>query len=103
MIGVPCALIVYGAAAMERSDTQPGLLVALGNASYSTYLAHVLVLSALGRLFAATPWHTPVTAAVFVIVGLVAVNVWGWLSYRLMERPLQRWTRAKLNKVATTE
>jgi peptidoglycan/LPS O-acetylase OafA/YrhL len=99
LIGVPCALIVYGAAAMERSDTKPGLFVALGNASYSTYLAHVLVLSALGRLFAAAPWHTPVTATIFVLVGLAVVNLWGWLSYRFMERPLQRGARAKLSGI----
>jgi peptidoglycan/LPS O-acetylase OafA/YrhL len=99
LIGVPCALIVYGAASLEREATSKikDVLVALGNASYSTYLAHVLVLSVLGRLFVATPWHTPVTSAAFVVIGLASANLWGWLSYRLLEKPLQRWSRAKMN------
>ncbi len=88
LVGVPCALIVYGAVAMEikGASAAPGWLIALGNASYSTYLSHILVLSALGRLYAIVPDHNIYVEAAFVIICVVAANVAGLVSYRLIER-----------------
>jgi peptidoglycan/LPS O-acetylase OafA/YrhL len=88
LIGAPCALIVYGAVAAEARSalTAPHWLVALGNASYSTYLSHVLVLSAAGRLFAMMPNHSIILEAAFVVICIVAANVVGLLSCSLIER-----------------
>ncbi len=88
LIGAPCALIVYGAVAMEvRGEAAaPRWLVALGDASYSTYLSHVLVLSALGRLFATMPDHNAGLEVAFVIIAVAAANAVGLLSSRLIER-----------------
>ena len=88
LIGTPCALIVYGAAATEIRGVKaaPGWLAALGNASYSTYLSHVLVLSAAGRLFALMPGHTIAMEAAFAVLCIVAANAAGLLSCRLIER-----------------
>jgi exopolysaccharide production protein ExoZ len=88
VISVPCALVVYGAAAIERRGLPlvPDGLVALGDASYSIYLAHVLVLSALGRLFAMMPDHNAVKEVGFIIICIVGVNVIGVISSRLIER-----------------
>jgi exopolysaccharide production protein ExoZ len=88
LVGAPCALIVYGVAAMEVRGalTSPRWLAALGDASYSTYLSHVLVLSALGRVLAMTPNHSVYLEAAFVIVCGVTANIVGLLSCRLIER-----------------
>jgi peptidoglycan/LPS O-acetylase OafA/YrhL len=88
LIGAPCALIVYAAVAMEIRGAlnAPRWLTTLGDASYSTYLSHVLVLSALGRLFAMAPNHNVYLEAAFVIIGIVTANAIGWLSCRLIER-----------------
>jgi exopolysaccharide production protein ExoZ len=87
LIGAPCALIVYAAVAMEIRGAlnAPRWLTVLGDASYSTYLSHVLVLSALGRLFAMAPNHNVYLEAAFVIICVVAANAIGWLSCRLIE------------------
>lgn len=69
-------------------DWKLGLLERLGDASYSIYLSHVLLLSALGVLFAAQPWHSWAAESMFLIACLVATNAWGWLSYQYIERPL---------------
>ena len=95
LLGIPCALIVYGAVAIELNNvvTAPNLLIALGNASYSTYLSHVLVLSAIGRVFAAIPQHNIYLETVFVIVCIASANIAGLLSYRFIERRPQAWLR----------
>jgi exopolysaccharide production protein ExoZ len=87
LIGLPCALIVYGLVAMEIRGAlaAPEWLVTLGDASYSTYLSHVLVLSALGRLFAMTPNHNAWTEAAFVVACIMAANAFGLVSRRLIE------------------
>jgi peptidoglycan/LPS O-acetylase OafA/YrhL len=98
LLGVPCVLIVYGSTALERgmSVRSPDWLVALGNASYSTYLSHVLVLSALGRTFAFLPFHNLYVETLFVVACIIVANAVGLLSQRTIERPSQTWLRAKL-------
>jgi len=88
LVGAPCALIVYGVVGIEVKSgvTVPHWLVALGNASYSTYLSHVLVLSAIGRAFALIPNHNSYLETAFVIVCIITANVIGLLSYSLIER-----------------
>jgi exopolysaccharide production protein ExoZ len=87
LIGMPCALIVYGAVATEIRGVQaaPRWLATLGNASYSTYLSHVLVLSVAGRLFALMPEHTVAMEAAFAVLCIVAANAAGLLSCYLLE------------------
>lgn len=65
----------------------------LGDASYSVYLSHVLVLSALGRLFSLLPWHGWGTETLFLLVSLFAANAFGLISYRFVERPLMHGAR----------
>jgi exopolysaccharide production protein ExoZ len=98
LVGAPCALIVYGLVGIEikNKQTAPYWLVALGNASYSTYLSHVLVLSAIGRMFALMPNHNVYFETAFVIISVTAANVVGLLSCSLIERrPGKRGLEAK--------
>ncbi|MET0221963.1 MAG: acyltransferase family protein [Tardiphaga sp.] len=71
------------------------LLVLLGNASYSTYLAHVMVISAIWRVGAALPVQLPQLA--LVAISFVAANLAGVISYFVLERPtltlVRRWAR----------
>jgi len=88
LVGMPCASIVYGLVGIEvRSKlTAPHWLVVLGNASYSIYLSHVLVLSAIGRGFAMIPDHNVYSETAFVIICIGAANIVGLVSYSLIER-----------------
>lgn len=90
--GLPSALLVFGVVRMERTDRAPGRLsraaAFMGDASYSIYLVHVLVIRALGRLFESGMVALPgdVVAGLTVIASLAAgavVHVW-------IERPLLR-------------
>jgi len=103
LVGAPCALIVYGLVGIEirNKQTAPYWLVVLGNASYSTYLSHVLVLSAIGRMFALMPNHNVYFEAAFVIICITAANVVGLLSCSVIERrPGKRWLDAKMEWAA---
>ncbi|WP_336976699.1 acyltransferase [Brevundimonas nasdae] len=88
--GLPSALLVFGVVRMERTDREPGRLsraaAFMGDASYSIYLVHVLVIRALGRLFESGMVALPGDAVVglTVIASLAAgavVHVW-------IERPM---------------
>ena len=81
-------MIVYGLVGIETKSKQtaPYWLVALGDASYSTYLSHVLVLSAIGRMFVLMPNHNVYFETAFIIICITAANVVGLLSCSLIER-----------------
>ena len=90
-VGIPCALLVYGAAAC--AEWRLSFLARLGDASYSVYLCHIFVLVALGNVFAALHTQGIAFELVFVVVSIIAVHVMGLLSYRLLERPCTQYLR----------
>ena len=87
--GLPFVVIVYALSALEHEArlTAWKRLAKLGDASYSTYLCHVMVMSFIGRLFFWQPIHNWYTEAIFVSACIVAVNTCGVISYLWIERP----------------
>lgn len=82
--GVPAALLVFGAIYAERAypnSSRIGLL--LGDSSYSTYLVHTFVVSALAKIVSPN-----VAPAVFIAVAMVLSAAAGYASFRLIEKPL---------------
>jgi exopolysaccharide production protein ExoZ len=102
LFGIPAALVVLGAALRDRRTRAPRLLVALGDWSYSTYLWHVLVLSALGRLVALLHLSPAVGLVAVVLLGIAVANLTGALSYRFLERPLLSRLRALRHRSKAT-
>ena len=92
LTGSGYALVVVAVAAMERRESFrfPLILTQLGNWSYSIYLSHVLVLSAMARgwlfLFADETSRGGMIG-IWLALTMAAVIVWGWVSYRLFELP----------------
>ena len=80
----------------ERSGSLriPTFAATLGDASYSIYLSHLLLLSGLGRLLSLWLGEllTPLATAALFVSMLVAVLMIGLLAYRLVELPLLRWS-----------
>ena len=89
--GVPSLLIVHCFVHLERDAyILPKWLIAIGDASYSIYLSHVLVLSALGRI-----WY--VFSSNGVMDNIVAIPVltalmlsFGLVSYHMLEKPIMK-------------
>jgi exopolysaccharide production protein ExoZ len=94
VFGIPIALILYSLAAYETrlSKRVPRLLVAIGDWSYSIYLFHFMVLSAIGRavlwLF---PEHGRYASVMLFVVGFLVVNLAGAIVHVLFERPTLKW------------
>jgi exopolysaccharide production protein ExoZ len=104
LVGVPAALLVAAALGPERDAAQVSRLpaavrglVILGDASYAFYLVHPfalrLVREALLRLGLAPAVH-PWGGMAFMLAGSVAAAL---LVHRLVERPLTRWARTRLD------
>ena len=90
LFGGPAVLMVHSLMALERDNRRhlPRWLVAVGNASYSIYLSHILVLSAVGRFWVAMGWHTHGGNAPMLICMLAATLAFGLLSFHYIEKPL---------------
>lgn len=88
--GLPSALLVFGVVRMERTDRAPGRLsqaaTFIGDASYSIYLVHVLVIRALGRMFESGMVILP--GDMVVVVTVVASLAAGAVVHVWVERPL---------------
>ena len=96
--GVPAFLIVAGAVFSEsRYEMRPSrILVTLGNASYSIYLSHVLILPVFARLWTAVGLDGGGAAGLaFALAALIVCAVAGVLLYQIVERPLLRWLSGK--------
>jgi exopolysaccharide production protein ExoZ len=79
------AAMVVSGALFSPNLWVPGLK-ALGDASYSLYLTHVVTLSAWGQMWATGLQSLP--APLFVISALIACVAGALLCFRLVERPL---------------
>lgn len=90
--GLPAAMLVMGALICEQSFRRlpgSGLLVWLGDASYSIYLGHcitMLVLFSVWRYIAPPP-------SVIIIVGVAFGLAGGVALHRWVEAPLLSWVR----------
>jgi len=103
-VGVPALLVVAGAVMIERLHGLPNIrgLHLLGNASYSLYLSHTIVLSAVGQLWRRFPLDLiPGSLLVFVfgctaVASAIGVGV---LIYVFIEVPMLRLGRLRTLRV----
>ncbi len=95
--GFPALLIVAGLTAVEAEGGLPRLppILAIGDASYSLYLTHPLVIGAVAVLFGTwRPW-------LFIPFSLGLACLVGWLSWRLFEKPVTRALKGPLIDAAS--
>jgi exopolysaccharide production protein ExoZ len=97
--GVPALAVVWGAVALDFrwGYLAPGWLMELGDASYSIYLTHGLVLPVVGMALAhvAIPPHS--NAARYAVLATIAAfcALCGEVAYRLVELPITRWFKGR--------
>jgi exopolysaccharide production protein ExoZ len=95
--GIPSALIVFGFASVNQKLTNPGLVL-LGDASYSTYLAHVFLLRALRLSFEHSSTLRTLPADVELVIATVLTIFVTVLTYLWVERPLTAVLQAALGQ-----
>lgn len=84
--GVPCLAIVTAGLGIERSNQLPrlALLEALGDASYSIYLIHIIALQPIETIL-----HS-LWAPVALTLAIAWACAAGWIVHLVIERPLHR-------------
>lgn len=88
--GVGAGAILLGALILERQGklTIPRWLVLLGDASYSIYLAHFMVISAVAR-FSYSHWHeAPIPIGFWMVILFFCGTTAGLATHFVIERPL---------------
>jgi peptidoglycan/LPS O-acetylase OafA/YrhL len=90
IFGVPCIMIVYGAVAIEssRGILLPRFICFLGDASYSTYLSHAIVLPAIGKLWGMLSVPGKFDNILIIVTMTVVALCVGIGSYLTIERLL---------------
>ncbi len=94
MFGIPISLIIYALVAYERRSSwrPPSFLISIGDWSYSIYLFHFMLLSALCRaIFQLFGGQGLVGSTIIFIGGLLLVNLMGAVIYHSFERPSLKW------------
>ena len=95
--GLPALAIVTAALALESrwGASAPAFLLLLGDASYSLYLTHTLVLPLVVALFRRV--HSPalLQSGVITLAAVTLSLVGGLLCYQLVERPILHFFRVR--------
>ncbi|WP_158601964.1 acyltransferase family protein [Pararobbsia silviterrae] len=98
-MGVPAFAIVAGALTLERARAVPRwrALHALGDASYSLYLSHPIVLSASEQLWRhGVVQNGTLARLAFSVFALTLTIAAAWICYRGLEQPLTRFLNRRL-------
>jgi exopolysaccharide production protein ExoZ len=99
--GIPAVMIVAGAVWSDRAAARRPVsaLVELGDASYSTYLCHGIVIAVIAKLWTiAGLGAVGVDGMAFLAVSLIACAAGGVVLHRIVERPLLRWLSGKADR-----
>lgn len=90
LFGLAAGVGIAGIVAHERRGTLavPRLLIALGGASYSIYLVHFIVLSALAQFIVREGWIGAAPVEVEFVAVVAATLAIGYGFHRAVERPL---------------
>ncbi|WP_106745783.1 acyltransferase family protein [Yoonia maritima] len=94
--GLPSTLIVWCAVSLEMAGVWPKIHLArrLGDASYSIYLVHGIVLSACATLWIKLNFPSSALALLlFASIAILASIAGGLLVYRMYEKPMDRLLR----------
>ncbi len=98
--GIPAAMLVTGVVSLDMryKVPYPKLFVAIGDASYTLYLSHILVISALGKLWQGVGLNQSVSNLIFILIGLLGCIGYALFAYKYIEQPLLSWTRKVTRK-----
>ena len=90
-IAAACVLSFFVALQNEKENSAPKLLSSIGDASYSLYLIHPILLSLLFSIIHRTTGETHL--ALFTLAGLITIIFASIIWYRIIESPLHNFTK----------
>jgi peptidoglycan/LPS O-acetylase OafA/YrhL len=93
--GFSCCLVACAMELERRNITPWKLLQSLGDASYSIYLSHIMVLVAMSIIYFKSPVRIP--NIIWALASILATLVFSWLCYRFVEYPLYQIFKKKVS------
>lgn len=95
VFGFPAALFVYSLVTLEKHSAwgAPIWLISIGDASFSIYLSHLLVIATIGRIWEKFDLVGTWANGIVLVTMFLAVLFIGMISLRLIERPFLKLTR----------
>lgn len=87
LIGVFITATIFCSKGWQRPFVNPSIRW-LGDVSYGIYLIHLVIITSLARLFD-MPTGTASAAFIWLAAVVPASILWGWMSARLIERPIR--------------
>lgn len=101
IFGLPSLAIFLGVLFLPVRRSTPGIgaLKLVGDASYSLYLAHFMLMSAIGQLWRKTPLSSlpPLVREPLFILSSVAICIGvAIIIYRWVEMPVTDWLKARM-------
>lgn len=98
--GLAGLLLIYGCVLLEENGfvAKNKILISLGNASYSIYLVHNLMIQVSEK--AVSQFLAPglVALGMMIVGALVLTTIFGWASYKFIESPInQSYRRLTIN------
>lgn len=102
--GLPAFLLVFAAAAQDlhRTRAPETVLTQLGDASYSAYLLHPIIIVIAAQVVIAVMGNGIVAELILLAIVLVATALVSIASMRVFEKPTAAWIRAAAGRVVAT-
>ncbi len=98
--GLPSLILVYCALELEKKRVLFNkFLIQIGDASYSIYLSHVLVLNVVGKILVLFNFQGFLFEILMVITMFFLAIVFGLLNYRFIEKPMLLFFKRFQNKI----
>ncbi len=95
--GVPAALVLIGALLLDGVEIP--FLRLLGDASYTLYLVHGIILSGLLVCWRVAHLDAlPFSLPLFSVVGVIASVIGGIIIYEFVEKPITNWFKARRSR-----
>lgn len=98
--GIPSAIIVFCALELEKKQVFfNGFLMKIGDASYSIYLSHVLVLNVVGKLLVSFNFQGILFEFLMAVIMFFLAIIFGILNFKFVEKPLILMLKKIQNKI----
>jgi len=94
IFGVPATLLVFCFIYLERNGyVAHSIFIKVGDASYSIYLSHVLILTVTGKIWSTFSSDLAYDNVIILPVQLFLVIIAGIMSFNFIEKPLLAFSR----------
>ncbi len=100
LFGLPAMLLLYVSLLLEKSGlVMSKWLVSMGDRSYTIYLAHVLVINAVGRIWQMFLFENIVMSIAFILILITSTLLFAKYAYMWIEVPMLKYLKRYKGKI----